>query len=108
MARALQKPADYNGHEIVVERPDGTRVTALAHANALRDDAGQVRGAVNVLVDITERKRDELAQARLAAIVESSDDAILSKTLDGVIRSWNGGAQRIFGYTPEEAIGQPI
>jgi two-component system CheB/CheR fusion protein len=108
MALALRDGADYNGQEIVVERPDGARLTALAHANALRDDAGRVRGAVNVLVDITERKRDELAQARLAAIVESSDDAIVSKTLDGVIRSWNAGAQRIFGYTPEEAIGQPI
>src|ERR1043165_3858504 len=48
------------------------------------------------------------AQARLAAIIESSDDAIVSKTLQGVIRTWNKGAERIFGWTADEAIGKPI
>ena len=108
MALALRDGVDYNGHEIVIERPDGTRLTGLAHVNALRDEAGRVRGAVNVVVDITDRKRTDLDHALLAAIVASSDDAIVSKTLDGVIRSWNAGAQRIFGYSPEEAVGQPI
>jgi PAS domain S-box-containing protein len=70
--------------------------------------AGEVTGAVNMLVDISERKRDEAAAQRLAAIVECSDDAIISKDLNGVIMSWNDGARRLFGYSEEEALGQSI
>ena len=58
--------------------------------------------------DITERKRAEEARNQLAAIVESSDDVIISKSLDGTIVSWNAGAQRVFGYAAEEVVGQPI
>ncbi len=65
MALALQRNEEYNGEEVVIERPDGARVTALAHANPIRDESGILFGAVNVLVDISERKRaeDELRQA---------------------------------------------
>ena len=73
-----------------------------------RYSEGSFCGYVGSCVDITERKANELAQARIAAIVESSDDAIVSKDLNGIIRSWNQGAQRIFGYTEEEAVGKPI
>ena len=58
--------------------------------------------------DVTERKLVDEAKFRLAAIVESSEDAIISKNLDRVITSWNAGAEHIFGYTEQEAVGQPI
>jgi len=63
---------------------------------------------VNLLVDITERKRDAEHARRLASIVESSDDAIVSESLSGIIESWNRGAERLFGYTAEETIGKPV
>jgi two-component system, chemotaxis family, CheB/CheR fusion protein len=59
------------------------------------------------LLDITERKRAEATTARLA-IVQSSDDAIISKDLDGTITSWNDGAKRLFGYVTEEVVGRPV
>ena len=59
MARCLQENKEYNGEEIVVERADGSRLTVLAHANPFHDDAGKLFGAVNVLMDITDRKRAE-------------------------------------------------
>jgi PAS domain S-box-containing protein len=61
-----------------------------------------------ILRDVTERKRAEEARFRHAAIVESSDDAIISKDLNGVIQSWNTGAQRIFGYSEAEVLGKPV
>jgi PAS domain S-box-containing protein len=61
-----------------------------------------------VIDDISERKRIELTRGRLAAIVESSDDAIMSKNLDGIIETWNSGAERIFGFTASEAVGKPV
>jgi PAS domain S-box-containing protein len=63
---------------------------------------------LSVMRDISDRKQREAAQVRLAAIVNSSDDAIISKTLEGIITTWNPGAEKIFGYTAAEAVGQPM
>ena len=77
-------------------------------AAPIRDKSGATIGSVLVFRDVSERKRTELARAHLAAIVESSEDAIISKNLDGIILSWNKGAEQLFGFTAREAIGQPI
>jgi PAS domain S-box-containing protein len=77
-------------------------------AAPIRDESGNVLGVVMVFHDITERRAAERAQSRLAEIVESSDDAIVAKDLNGVITAWNRGAERLFGYTAEEAVGEPI
>jgi len=73
-----------------------------------RDEQGRLKHFISLVEEITERRSAEEFQGRLAAIVASSDDAIISKDLNGVITSWNAGATRIFGFTPEETIGRSI
>jgi PAS domain S-box-containing protein len=108
MATALKDKRANRGMEAVAERPDGTRVPFLAFPTPLFDADGDLIGAVNMLVDLTERAIVDEAAQRFAAIVESSDDAILAKDLNGTIISWNRGAERLFGYTAAEAIGRHV
>ena len=108
MADVLRTGISVRQQEVHIERPDGLRGIALVDIEAIKDSGGNVVGAVNCFQDITERKRSEEAALRLAAIIESSDDAIVSKGLDGIITSWNGGAEHIFGYLAEEIIGKSI
>src|SRR5262252_7064240 len=94
-------------HTLLVTR-DGKECPIDDSGAPIRDPQGQLIGVVLVFRDITERRRAEEARTRLAALVESSEDAIIGKTLDGMITSWNQGAERIYGYTAEEVIGRSI
>jgi PAS domain S-box-containing protein len=94
-------------HTVLVAR-DGRRIPIDDSAAPIRLAGGALFGIVLIFRDITERRRAEETRAWLAAIVDSSDDAIVSRTLDGIITTWNPGATRLFGYQPEEMVGRPI
>jgi PAS domain S-box-containing protein len=95
-------------YEAVRHRKDGTPVDIWLTLSPVRDSAGRIVGASGICRDMSAIKRAQEALSRHSAIVESSENAIMSKNLEGVIQSWNPGAERIFGYTPAEAVGQPI
>lgn len=92
--------------ECRIRRQDGAVRWIWVTGSHQRDAIGQGRWMAGIVQDITERKEAEAKRAHLAAVVESSDDAIISKTLDGIIQTWNEGATRLFGYSASEAIGQ--
>ncbi len=95
-------------YETARVRKDGSVIPIELTVSPVRDSSGAIVGAASIKRDVSERQRAVETHARLAAIVETSDDAILSKTLDGTVVSWNAAAERVYGYTAAEVVGKSI
>jgi PAS domain S-box-containing protein len=94
--------------ETIRLRKNGERVPVSVTISPIRDAEGRIVGASRIVRDISNRLKCDESQFRLAAIVDSADDAIISKDLNGIVKTWNFAASRIFGYTAEEMVGQSI
>jgi two-component system, cell cycle sensor histidine kinase and response regulator CckA len=108
MATALKTGSPVLDEEVTIERPDSSKINARITIKTLQDKQSLTTGAIAVFQDTSYWKITEESRQWLGAIIESSDDAIISKNLDGIIMSWNKGAERIFGYQEKEVIGKPV
>lgn len=108
MAVTLKKGVAHENKRITIKRPDGSLRNLLVFPRPIVNKNNGLQGAHNTLVDITDQQYAEIKQATLSAIVESSNDAIISKNLCGKITSWNKGAQRIFKFSEEEVLGKSV
>ena len=105
--RRLNRVVGLANHTILISK-NGQEIAIDDSGAPIFSPDGALTGIVLVFRDVTEQREAQRASARLAAIVEFSGDAILTKNLDGVLQTWNAGAERLFGYKADEAIGQPV
>lgn len=104
----IQKGEEINHYETVRRKKDGTLIDVSLTVSPVRDSTGKIIGASAIARDITEARRLTLERYFLASIIDSSDDAILSKDLQGTILSWNKGAEKLYGYTEQEVLGKNV
>ena len=105
---AIESGAESWEHEYRFRRVDDSYARMLERAFIARDEAGRAFRIVGAMRDVSTRRMAESTATRLAAIVASSNDAIVGKTLDGIVTSWNAAAERIFGYSEREMVGRSI
>jgi PAS domain S-box-containing protein len=106
--RKLRAGQRIEHYETTRMRKNGERFPISVTISPIRDESGTVIAASKIAHEISDRRRNEESISRLAAIVDSADDAIISKTLNGIVTSWNRAAHNMFGYTEQEMIGQSI
>jgi PAS domain S-box-containing protein len=106
--RKLRAGERIDHYETVRMRKNGERFPISVTISPIRDQAGNIVAASKIAHDISERRRADETRYRLAALVDSADDAIVSKTLNGIVTSWNKAAEKLFGYTADEMCGQSI
>ncbi len=106
--RRIRRGEQVAHFETVRRRKTGELIDVSLTISPIRDKGGRIIGVSHVARNITERRQLEQRLEQLAAIVESAEDAIISKTLDGMILTWNSGAERVYGYNAAEAVGKPM
>lgn len=106
--KRIRKGERIRHYETVRMHKDGRLIDISLTVSPIFDEQGRVIEASKIARDITQRRREQIEIEKLAAIVDSSSDAIITKDLDGVITSWNSGAEAVFGYTASEAVGQHV